>query len=210
MLYDVLAGAPSFISSSLCLHIAPWSHAGAMARRCSAASRALACVVALACVAFAGASPESGEQRAPLEQFAVHSVRRQLASGVSLSCNASSVARSGSWVSVTWAFPASGSPSPSATDVLALYVPFDADITRVAPVKFKNVTGARGGSLRRVRGAQAPVVRVAAVASLRGTSAVACAQLPAAQLAPVRQVRLLHRRQRLAGGRGGGASARLC
>ena len=69
-------------------------------------------------------------------------------SGVTLSVNTTTVATSGSWVAVSWAFPAAGGPSPSGGDVLALYVPATANLSATAPVKFLNLSATRSGTVR--------------------------------------------------------------
>ena len=72
-------------------------------------------------------------------------------SAVTLRVNTTNVTTSGSWVAVTWAFPASGGggPSPSTTDVIALFVPPPgANLAAAVPVKFMNVSGARSGTVK--------------------------------------------------------------
>lgn len=72
-------------------------------------------------------------------------------SALTLRVNTTNVTTSGSWVAVTWAFPASGGggPSPSGTDVIALFVPPPgANLAAAVPVKFMNVSGARSGTVK--------------------------------------------------------------
>ena len=111
--------------------------------------------LALAALALAALCGGVGAQTAEtelahrhvLDSFAVHAVRAALDSRVTLRCNATTLARSGSWVEVSWAF-AAGAPAPSKLDVVAYYVPFDANLTAKAPVKFQNATGGATGTLR--------------------------------------------------------------
>jgi hypothetical protein len=101
----------------------------------------------LGCAVAQGSAESEPVHRHALDSFAVHSVRAALDSRVTLRCNATRLARSGSWVEVSWTF-AAGAPAPSKLDLLAYYVPADANISTKAPVKFLNATGGSSGTLR--------------------------------------------------------------
>jgi hypothetical protein len=122
------------------------------ARRGAAAALLCALVAVAACVRgaagqAAAAPPAEPVHRQSLDAFAVHATRLALDARVTLRVNATRLARSGAWVEVSWTF-AAGAPRPSAGDVVAYYVPADADVTTKAPVKFQNATGATAGVLR--------------------------------------------------------------
>lgn len=120
-------------------------------RRGAALALVLCAAAALCCAAGAQAPPPPPPaelHRSSLDAFAVHAARLAPDPRVTLRVNATRLARSGAWVAVSWAFASGASVRPSANDIVAYYVPADADITTKAPVKFQNASGGATGTLR--------------------------------------------------------------
>jgi hypothetical protein len=68
----------------------------------------------------------------PLELFLVGNARVEEGAAVRVWTNATELTRSGTWVDVFW----SNVSGPRLDDLVALYVPADADPRKTAPVKF--------------------------------------------------------------------------
>ena len=109
--------------------------------------RLLLAILALSLFEVIHAAPQHHHANA-LEQLGA--ARVKLDDRVRLSVDATRLERSGDWVTVSW----SAVPAPTYTDLLAVFVPADADPRLVAPVKFTAASrspthmSAGAGSLR--------------------------------------------------------------
>lgn len=90
----------------------------------------------LLCALAAAAAAHSGLHTS-LSLYASLSPAALLLDGdVTLSLNATLLARSGDGVALSWLVGSAAGFAPSPSDFIAYFVPADADVTRTAPVKF--------------------------------------------------------------------------
>ena len=124
---------------SACI-LSAWATMARRAGPCGWAGGLLPCLVVLA-LASAAAAEEGAQQGArkpaelhnPLELFRVENVELAAQPGARVWSASPELAASGQWLEVFW----SGVHGPKPDDLVALYVPADADPTKVAPVKFQ-------------------------------------------------------------------------